>query len=160
MLSDCGGEKTLESPLDCKEIKSVNPKRNQPRIFIGSTYVEIEVPVFWPPDAKNWLFRKDSDAGKNWRQEEKWMTEDVMVGWYLWLSGHEFEQTLEIVKDREAWHATVHGVTKSLTWLSNWTTSHMPKLLSKGWFLLTTYLISEYTPGVGWEISNYPLLIP
>ena len=74
--------------------------------------------------------------------------------------GMSLSKLWKIVKDREAWHATVHGVTKSLTWLSNWTTSHMPKLLSKGWFLLTTYLISEYTPGVGWEISNYPLLIP
>ena len=75
--------------------------------------------------------------------------------------GMSLSKLWKIVKDREAWHATVHGVTKSLTWLSNWTTtSHMPKLLSKGWFLLTTDLISEYTPGVGWEISNYPLLIP
>ena len=84
-------EKTLESPLDYREIQSVNPKGNQSWIFIGWTDAEAETPVLWPPDVKNWLFRKDSDAGKDWRQE-KGMTEDEMVGWHHWLDGHEFEQ--------------------------------------------------------------------
>ena len=73
-------EKTLESPLDCKEIKSVNPKGNQSWIFIGRTDAEAETPILWPPDAKNWLIRKDPGAGKDWRQEEKGKTEDEMVG--------------------------------------------------------------------------------
>ena len=85
-------EKTLESPLDCKEIKPVNPKGNQPWIFIRRTDAEAETPVFWPPDVKSWFIRKDPDAGKDWRQEEKGMTQDEMVGWHHQLNGHEFEQ--------------------------------------------------------------------
>ena len=85
-------EKTLESPLDCKEIKPVNPKENQPWIFVGRTDAEAETPILWPPDAKNRLIGKDPDAGKDWGQEEKGMAEDEMVGWYHWVDGHEFEQ--------------------------------------------------------------------
>ena len=85
-------EKTLESPLDCKEIKSANPKRNQPWIFLRRTDVEADTPILWPPDAKTWLIGKDPDAGKDWGQEEKEMIEDEMVGYY-WFNGHEFEQT-------------------------------------------------------------------
>ena len=83
-------EKTLESPLDCTEIKPVNPKGNQSWIFIGRTDAEAEVPILWPPD-KSWFTRKDPDTGKDWRQEEKGTTEDEMVGWHHWLDGHEFE---------------------------------------------------------------------
>ena len=83
-------EKTLEGPLDCKEIQPVHPKGNQSWIFIGRT--DAETPILWPPDAKNWLIRKDPDAGKDWRQEEKGTTEDKVVGWYHWLDGHEFGQ--------------------------------------------------------------------
>ena len=86
-------EKTLASPLDCKEIQLVYPKGNQSWIFIGRTEAEAEAPILWPPDAKNWLTGKDLDAGKDWRQEEKGTTEDEMVGWHHWLNGHEFEQT-------------------------------------------------------------------
>ena len=82
----------LESPLDSKEIKPINPKRNQPWIFIGRTGAEVEASILWPPDAKSWLIGKDPDAGKDRRQEEKGMTEDEMVEWHHWLSGHEFEQ--------------------------------------------------------------------
>ena len=85
-------EKTLESPLDCKEIQPVNPKGNQSWIFTGRTDAEAETPTPWPPDAKSWLIRKDSDAGKDWRQDKKETTEDEMVGWHHWLYGHEFEQ--------------------------------------------------------------------
>ena len=88
--------KTLESPLDCKDIKPVNPKGNQPWIFIGRTAAEAEAPILWPPDAKNWLIWKDLDAGKYGRQEENGMTEDEMVGWHHWLNGHEFEQALGV----------------------------------------------------------------
>ena len=113
-------EKTLESSLDSMEIKSVNLKRNQPWIFIGRTDAEAEAPILWPPDRKNQLTGKDCDAGKDWGQEKR-AIEDKMVGWHHWLSGQEFEQTLEIVKDKEDWCAAVHGVAKSWTWLSDWT---------------------------------------
>ena len=82
--------RTLESPLDCKEIQLVNPKGNQSWIFIGRADAEAEAPIHWPPDVKNWLTGKDPDAGKDWRQEEKGMTEE-MVGWQHRLNGHEFE---------------------------------------------------------------------
>ena len=85
-------EKTLESPSDCKEIKWVNPKGNQSWIFIGRTDAEAEAPVFWPPDAKSQLIGKDPDAGKDWGHEERWVTENEMVGLHHWLDGHEFEQ--------------------------------------------------------------------
>ena len=85
-------EKTRESPLDCKEIKPVNPKGNQSWLFTGMTDAEAEAPILWPPAAKSWLVRKDSDAGKEWRQEKKGMTEDKMAEWHHWLNGHEFEQ--------------------------------------------------------------------
>ena len=85
-------EKTLESPLDSKEIQPVHPKGNQPWIFIGRTDAEAESPILWPPEVKNWPIEKDPDAGKDWGQEEE-TTGDEMVGWHHWLNGHEFEQT-------------------------------------------------------------------
>ena len=84
-------EKTLESPLDCKEIQPVHPKGNKSWIFIGRTDAEAETPILWPPDAKSWLIGKDPDTMKDWGQEEKGTTEDEMVGWHHWLYGHEFE---------------------------------------------------------------------
>ena len=112
-------EKTPESPLHCKEIKSVNPKGNQSLIFIRRT--DAEAPILWPPDVKNWLIGKDPGAGKDWGQEKKRVTENEMVGWHHWLNGHELWQLQNIVKDREAWIAAVHGIAKSWTWLSDWT---------------------------------------
>ena len=85
-------EKTLESPLDCKEIQPVHPKGDQSWIFIGMTDAEAETPILWPPDVKNQLVGKDPDAGKDWRQEQKGTTEDEMAGWHHWLRGQEFEQ--------------------------------------------------------------------
>ena len=87
-------EKTLESHLDCKEIQPVHPKGNQFWVFIRRTDVEAETPIFWPPDAKSWLSGKDPDVGKDWRQEDKGMTEDGMVVWHHQLNGYDFEQTL------------------------------------------------------------------
>ena len=83
-------EKTLESPLDCEEIQPVHPKGDQSWVFVGRTDVEAETPIFWLPDAKNWLIGNDPDAGKDWRQEEKGMIEDEMVRWHHCLNGHEF----------------------------------------------------------------------
>ena len=89
-------EKTLESPLDCKEIQKVRPKENKSWLFIGRTDAKTETPILWLPDVKNWLNGKDPDAGKDWKQEEKGITEDEIVGWYNQLSGHEFEQALGV----------------------------------------------------------------
>ena len=119
-------EKTLESPLDCKEIQPVHPKGNQSWIFIGRTGVEAETLILWPPDAKNWLTGIDPDAGKDWRQEKKGMTEDEMVGWYHWLHGHEFEQALGVGDGQGSlvccspWG---HKESDTTEWL-NWTELH------------------------------------
>ena len=128
MLFNYGVEKTLESPLDCKEIQPVNHKGNQPWIFIRRTDAEAEAPILWPPDAKSWFTGKDPDAGKDWRYEEKGATEDEMVGWHHRLKGYELRKLQEIVKDSKAWRAAVHGVPKSQTWLSDWITK-VPHIL-------------------------------
>ena len=112
---------TFENPLGSKKIKPVNPEGNQPSIFIERTDAEAEAPILWPPDEKSWLLNKTLML-KVWGQDEKGVTEDEMVKWHHWLNGHEFLSKLaEIKKDREAWHAAVHGVTKSKKWFSDWT---------------------------------------
>ena len=112
-------EKTLESPLDCKEIQPVHPKGDQPWDFFGGNDAEAETPVLWPPHAKSCLIGKDSDAGRTWGQEEKGMTEDEMAGWHHRLDGVNLGELRELVMDREAWHAAIHGVTKHRTQLSD-----------------------------------------
>ena len=113
--------KTVESPLDNKETKSVNPKGNQPWIFIGRT--EAEAAMLWPPDVKNWLTGKDFDAGKDWGQEKKGMTEDDMVGWHHGLDGHEFEWTLGVGDGQGgleccySWGCKESDMTERLNWL-------------------------------------------
>ena len=113
-------EKTLESPLDCKEIQPVRSKGDQPWVFFGRNGAKAETPLLWP-HAKSWLIGKDPDAWRDWGQEEKGTTEDEMAGRHHWLDGHAFGELLELVMDREAWHAAIHGLGKSQTWLSDWT---------------------------------------
>ena len=114
-------EKILESPLDCKEIQPVHPKGDQSWMFIGRTDAEAETPILWPPHAKSWLVGKDPDAGKDWRQEEKGMSVDEMVGWHHRLNGHEFEETPTVGNGQGSLVCYSPWVTKSQTQLNDWT---------------------------------------
>ena len=125
-------EKALESPLHCKEIEPVHPKGNQSWIYIGRTDAEAETSILWLPGAKNWLFGKDSDAGKDWRWEEKRMTEDEMVGWHHRLNGHEFEQSLGVDDGQRSLACCSPWVHKELDttgWL-NWTEQYTALICS------------------------------
>ena len=137
-------EKTLESLLDCNEIQPVHPKGDQFWVFIGRTDVEAEAPILWPPDAKNWLTGKDPDAGKDWRQEEKGMTEDEMVGWHHWLNGHEFEQALGIGDGQGSrvccspWGRKESDMTEWLNWteliyIYTYVYTHIHRVSQKSW---------------------------
>ena len=121
-------EKILECPLDCKKIQPVHPKGNQSWIFTGRTDAETETLILWPPDVKNWFIRKDPDAGKDWRQEEKGRTEDEVVGWHHRLNRHEFEQAPGIGDGQGSlaccspWGLKESDTTKGLNWTElNWT---------------------------------------
>ena len=115
-------EKTLESPLDCKEIQPVHPKRDQPWVFIGRTDANAETPILWPPHARSWLIGKDSDAGRDWGQEEKGTTEDEMAGWHHWLDGREFEWTPGVGDGQgglvcfDSWGRKESDTTERLNW--------------------------------------------
>ena len=130
-------QKTLESLLDCMEIQPVHPKGNQSWIFIGRTDAEVEAPMLWPPDVKNWLIWKAPDAGKDWRWEEKGMTEDEMVGWHHWLDGHEFEQALGVGDGQGGlvccclWGHKESEITERLKRKILWTTAYLPLLSPK-----------------------------
>ena len=130
-------ERTLESPLDCKEIKSVNPKGNQSWIFIGGTDAEADALILWPPDAKNCLLGKDPDAGKDWRQEEKGNTEDEMFGRHHHLNGHEFEETLG---DGEGQGSLVCFSPWNWTQLRDWTTTAAIWCLFFSFWFISLYM--------------------
>ena len=132
-------EMTLVSPLDCKDIKSVNPKGNQSWIFIGRT--DAEAPILWPPDAKNWLIEKDRDAGKDWKQEEKETTEDEMVGWHHWIDGDEFEQGPGVGDGQGSltccspWGRKESDTTERLDWAETTRLYHIAQGFVVVWFL-------------------------
>ena len=147
-------EKTLESPLDCKEIQRVHSKGDQPWAFFGRNDAKAEAPVLGAPHVKSWLIGKDSDAGRDWGQEEKGTTEDEMAGWHHWFDGSESDELQELVMEREAWCAAIHGVTKSQTQLSAWTElnwtsvswtyrTELSLLLSDLWWSSPTDSLSE-----------------
>ena len=118
-------EKTLESPLDCREVQSVHPKGDPSWVFIGRTDAKAETPILWPLHAKSWLIGKDPDAGRDWGQEKKGQQR------MRWLNGitdsmdMNLSKFWEMVKDRDAWHAAVNGFTKSPIWLNDWTTKYL-----------------------------------
>ena len=116
-----GLEKTLESPLDCKEIQPVHPKGDQSWVFVGGSDVEAETPILWSPDVESWLIWKDPDAGKDWGQEKKGMTEDEIVGWHHGHNGHRFGWTLGVGDGQGGLEAAVHGVAElDMTEQLNW----------------------------------------
>ena len=118
-------EKTVQSPLDCKEIQPVHPKGDQSWVFTGRTDAEAETPILWPPDAKSWLIWKDLDGGKYWRREEKGTTEDEMIGWHHQLNGHEFEETPGVGDGQgglvccSPWSCKESDTTEQLNWTMN-----------------------------------------
>ena len=140
-------EKTLESPLHCKEIQPVHPKGDQSWVFTGRTDAEAETPILWPPHAKSWLIGKDSDARRDWGQEEKGTTEDEMVGWHHWLNAHEFGWTLEVGDGQgglaccDSWGRKELDTTERLNWTEP--TAKLPCfILTHFWndFLDKTYI--------------------
>ena len=146
-------EKTLESPLDCKEIQPVHPKGNEFWILIGRTDVEAETPILWPLDGKNWLTWKDPDAGKDGRREEKGTTEDEMVAWHHWLNGHEFEYTLGVGDGQgglACWSPWGRKESDTTEWL-NWTELplmiFLSPVMSYSSFLMSLSSVKIYVSG-------------
>ena len=144
-------EKTLESPLDCKEIQPVHPKGNQSWIVIGRTDAEAEPPILWPPDVKSWLIWKVPDAGKDWGQEEKGTTEDEMVGWHQQLNGRETGWALEVVHGQGGRSAWVRRVGHDWATGLNWTDCFLDKLLNLSALFchLWNRNLQQQGPGVG-----------
>ena len=141
-------EKTLEGPMDNKEIQQAHPKENQSWIFIWRTEDEAEATKLWPPIVKNWLIGKDPEFGKDWRQEEKWITEDEIVGWHHWLDGHEFEYVPGVVKRQGSlaccspWDGKELDATKwpswtelLVTWRQEWPIINQVEMLVLPWYI-------------------------
>ena len=147
-------EKTLESPLDCKEIQPDHPKGDQSWIFIGRTDAEAETPILWPPDAKNWLTGKDPDAEKDWRLEEKGTTEDEMVGWHHRLNGHEFELAPGVGDGQgglaccSLWGCKESGMTEWLNWTHQNVLGNYHKFVSLDPLEDWSIIVCECLPGV------------
>ena len=122
MFLNCGVEEDSWESLGLQGVQLVHPKGDQSWIFFGGADAEVETPILWPPDAKNWLIWKDPDVGKDWRQEEKGMTEDKMVGWHHWLNGHEFEQAPGVGDEQGSvvccspWGRKESDTTEQLNW--------------------------------------------
>ena len=137
--------KTLESPVDCKEIQQVHPKGDWSRVLIGGTDVEAETLILWPPNEKSWLIWKDPDAGKDWGQEEKGTTEDELVGWHHWLDGHGFRWTPGVSDGQGgllccgSWGHKESDMTERL----NWTELMAFNVQMKSWFRYKYYLIMD-----------------
>ena len=143
--------KTLESPLDCKEMQPVYPKGHQSWVFIGRTDAEDETPILWPPDAKSWLIGKDPDAGRNWGQEEKGLTEDEMAGWHHWLNGCEFEWTPGVGDGQrglaccDSWGHKELDTTEQLNWTElNWRNSTLFSIVAAPMYTWSFFLIDLY----------------
>ena len=132
-------EKTLESPLDCKEVQPVHSKRDQSWVFIGRTDAKAETPVLWPPDEKSWLIGKDFDAGRDWGQEEKGTTEDEMAGWHHRLYGHEFEWTPGVGDGQgglaccDSWGRKESDTTERLNWTDSQSTNDVVTVPGEQW---------------------------
>ena len=144
-------EKILESPLDCKKIQSVHSERDQSWVFFERTDTEVETPILWPPHAKSWLIGKDSDAGRDWGQEEKWTTEDEMAGWHHWLDGSEFEWTLGVGDGHgglaccSSWGRKESDTTERLNWTElNWILKNLAEAKDLNGFCKRTLLQTFY----------------
>ena len=152
-------EKTLESPLDCKDIQPVHSKGDQSWVFFGRTDAEAEAPILWPPDAKSWLIGKDPDAGRDWGQEEKGMTEDEMAGWHHWLDGPEFEWTPGVDDGQaglaccDSWGHKESDTTERLNWTElNWQREILYKCLKL--FLLHTEVKIKIIESLGRRLKK------
>ena len=156
---------TLESPLDCKEIQPAHPKRDQSWVFIGRTDVEAETPILWPPDAKNWLIWKDPDAGKDWGQEEKGMTEDEMFGWHHRLNGHGFGWTPGVGDGQggltccSPWNCKELDTTEQLNWIViisiHLFHNHLNQIIGQLWTCQTRNILIHWFDKIIYIINFY-----